>query len=543
MSIEEHDSGMASISSDANSSTSLNIDEDEIISLSDADYDDKSSLESMTSSKSGDKLTHSNKNITHEEEKEQILGEKNQKSTSSDSAVIDKSKSNFFDEAFALEEEYRSEIDENSSSPLLFKQKVHDNSSIKLYNDLQQPRYLIENNKFDEEEEILKNPYSNSDDEDDISTPIEFKTNYIKNDLHQNDDIPIVIERKPNNDYKAFDDENKVVNNRYDAAYAIENVECNSSIETQLSKLSDEDADDNSETEIECTMSDNTSMSAISHESNDEDGYDESDGSSYFIKAIPYDSSKFNDLDVSEELHDLFQCIDEYQPRDIQMEKIPLKCFIPSYIPAIGEIDACLKIPRPDGKPDGLGLNVIDYEPCSRDEQSDPAVLELKLRALSKKKRSSHSLEDDDTVVRSISNANSMNGRQDIMRWIKSIEDVHESSRSAPKVHFKEIMPSIETLMEPWCEQFETALIEKQVRIPDVNLDISLAEYAKILCTILDIPVHDNQSLIQSLHLMFSVYLGFESNEQLFPSHGGGASDGALGDSNSAMASKIEMTS
>jgi intraflagellar transport protein 46 len=28
-----------------------------------------------------------------------------------------------------------------------------------------------------------------------------------------------------------------------------------------------------------------------------------------------------------------------------------LKAFIPDYIPAIGEVDAFLKMPRPDGKP------------------------------------------------------------------------------------------------------------------------------------------------------------------------------------------------
>ena len=201
-----------------------------------------------------------------------------------------------------------------------------------------------------------------------------------------------------------------------------------------------------------------------------------------------------------------------------------------------------MKIPRLDYEPGSLGLKIIDYELCNRNEQSDPAVLELKLRALSKKKRSSHSLEDDDTVVRSIPNANSKHGRQDIMRWIKSIEDAHELSRSARTAHFKETMPSIKTLTKPWSEQFETALIEKQVRLPDVNLDISLAEYAKILCTMLDIPVHDDQSLIQSLHLMFSLYLEFEANEQIFPSHENDVNVGALADSNSALGSKLELT-
>jgi intraflagellar transport protein 46 len=36
-----------------------------------------------------------------------------------------------------------------------------------------------------------------------------------------------------------------------------------------------------------------------------------------------------------------------------------LKAFIPEYIPAIGEVDAFLKMPRPDGQPETLGLYVL----------------------------------------------------------------------------------------------------------------------------------------------------------------------------------------
>ena len=59
-----------------------------------------------------------------------------------------------------------------------------------------------------------------------------------------------------------------------------------------------------------------------------------------------------------------------------------LKCFVPDYIPAVGEMDAFLKVPRPDGQKDNLGLQVLD-EPAAA--QSDATVLELQLRAVSKK--------------------------------------------------------------------------------------------------------------------------------------------------------------
>jgi intraflagellar transport protein 46 len=41
-----------------------------------------------------------------------------------------------------------------------------------------------------------------------------------------------------------------------------------------------------------------------------------------------------------------------------------LKCFIPEYIPAIGEIDSFVKIPRPNDQLDDLGLKFLD-EPAA----------------------------------------------------------------------------------------------------------------------------------------------------------------------------------
>ena len=86
-----------------------------------------------------------------------------------------------------------------------------------------------------------------------------------------------------------------------------------------------------------------------------------------------------------------------FQPQDIVLET-KLRPFIPEYVPAIGDIDAFLKVysfdgiekkycsslmqvPRPDGKEESLGLTVLD-EPSSR--QSDPHVLNLQMRYTSK---------------------------------------------------------------------------------------------------------------------------------------------------------------
>ena len=70
---------------------------------------------------------------------------------------------------------------------------------------------------------------------------------------------------------------------------------------------------------------------------------------------------------MSDEIKELFQYIGRYKPHSATIDS-KLKPFIPDYIPAIGDIDEFIKVPRPDGKPDDLGLKVLD-EPAAK--QSD----------------------------------------------------------------------------------------------------------------------------------------------------------------------------
>jgi intraflagellar transport protein 46 len=68
---------------------------------------------------------------------------------------------------------------------------------------------------------------------------------------------------------------------------------------------------------------------------------------------------------------------------------------------------------------DGLGFKVLD-EPTAN--QSDATVLELQLRAVSKKRHG-------DVAVRSIENAHK--SPQEIERWIASIAELHRSKPPA----------------------------------------------------------------------------------------------------------------
>jgi len=78
-------------------------------------------------------------------------------------------------------------------------------------------------------------------------------------------------------------------------------------------------------------------------------------------------------LQVSQEVKELFKYITRYKPEHKELDT-KLRPFIPDYIPSVGEVDAMLKMDRPDGKDEALGLNHLD-EPALN--QSKKAKLDL----------------------------------------------------------------------------------------------------------------------------------------------------------------------
>ncbi len=164
-----------------------------------------------------------------------------------------------------------------------------------------------------------------------------------------------------------------------------------------------------------------------------------------------YDPALYANLNVSDEVKGLFEYISGYIPQHIELEST-LKCFMPDYIPAIGDVNPFLKVPRPDGKPDKLGFQLID-EP-SAVYQSDPNVLELHLRSLSRKQHG-------ELEVRSIENAHKR--PKEIERWILSINELHRSKPPLQVYHNKP-MPDFDSLMEVWPEEVENTLNKISVR-------------------------------------------------------------------------------
>ena len=121
---------------------------------------------------------------------------------------------------------------------------------------------------------------------------------------------------------------------------------------------------------------------AAASESESDDSDEDEESRSGVPVAGAYNPADYKHLPVNAEIKDLFQYITRYKPHEVELDST-LKCFIPDFIPAVGEMDAFIKVPPPDASRDELGLKVLD-EPAA--QQSDATVLELQLRAGSKKK-------------------------------------------------------------------------------------------------------------------------------------------------------------
>lgn len=131
---------------------------------------------------------------------------------------------------------------------------------------------------------------------------------------------------------------------------------------------------------------------------------------------------------MSQEVKDIFEYINRYKPQKIDLET-KLKPFIPDYIPAVGEVDAFLKMPKPDGAKEDLGITVLD-EPALNHE--DKTVLELKYV------QSKNVVRATPMDVDSIEQADKKS--KEISRWISSVQDLHKT-RPPPTVNYSKNMP------------------------------------------------------------------------------------------------------
>jgi len=227
------------------------------------------------------------------------------------------------------------------------------------------------------------------------------------------------------------------------------------------------------------------------------------------LPANAYNPDDFKGMKVSAEVEELFQYITRYKPHTIELDT-SLKPFIPELIPSIGEVDAFLKMPRPDGKANILGTQRLD-EPSLN--HSDPAILDLQLRSLSKGQ------DLQPIEVRSIENSEKC--PKEIENWIKRIDDLNRS-KPAPTVQYSRRMPDIEQLMEVWPAEFEEFL--QQNPLPEFSdLELDLPDYIRMMASILDVPVYGQMT--ETLHVIFTLYSEFKSNQHFSKTDAAGMPD------------------
>ena len=166
-----------------------------------------------------------------------------------------------------------------------------------------------------------------------------------------------------------------------------------------------------------------------------------------------------------------------------------------------------IKIGRPDGVSDGVGTAVLDEAIPSK--QSNAAVVELQLRNQAKK---GTRRDGGITVVRSISNASE--NTNEIDQWVQSVEEIYSATTydKHTEVRYRNKMPSVQELMQPWPADVADELKNGTLELPTADIDLNFEEYARMMCMLLGIPVHDG-CVADSVHVLLSLFVEVQSSK------------------------------
>ena len=157
-----------------------------------------------------------------------------------------------------------------------------------------------------------------------------------------------------------------------------------------------------------------------------------------------------------------------------------------------------------DGIDDSMNFEVLDRNthPSSlkSDQEVKDALFDTQLQSRNQHKSPSF-------TVRSI-DAHYNPGAID--EWIFDVEEAHATAKRASSTN--NALPDVEALMQPWPREIENALASGEVFLPPADIDLSLEEYAKVLCTLFSIPVEEGK-LVDAIHTMMGLYIECEDKE------------------------------
>lgn len=219
---------------------------------------------------------------------------------------------------------------------------------------------------------------------------------------------------------------------------------------------------------------------------------------------------KWEDLPMPGELKDLFPYILKYTPQSIDTP-FHLQPFIPEFVPAVGDVDALLKVQAPpllqpqrqkelNEHLERLGLWLLD-EPSGT--QSEPSLLNMKLRSVL-----SGSMGRNPRHASSASLIPTARSAKDIDKWISEVEQVHMTQ----SMYDAQPRKDIDALLEDWPRSFgdeETKNALDQAYRSCLQQNISLADYVRVLCERFGVegPLESQADYIHNVQTLFALYL------------------------------------
>ncbi|KAH8419396.1 hypothetical protein KR222_010369 [Zaprionus bogoriensis] len=220
---------------------------------------------------------------------------------------------------------------------------------------------------------------------------------------------------------------------------------------------------------------------------------------------------KWEQLPLQSELKELFPYILKYTPQSIETP-YHLQPFIPEFVPAVGDVDAMLKVQAPgllqpqrqrevDEHLQRLGLVLLD-EPSGN--QSEPSLLNMKLRSVlsgSRRRNGRHASSSASKVPTARSN-------KDIERWIGEVEQVHMTQ----SLHDAQPRKDIDALLEDWPRSFGAPATREALDDAYracLQQQISLSDYVRVLCERFGVegPLKTQSDYIHNVQTLFALYL------------------------------------
>ncbi|XP_034666880.1 intraflagellar transport protein 46 [Drosophila subobscura] len=219
---------------------------------------------------------------------------------------------------------------------------------------------------------------------------------------------------------------------------------------------------------------------------------------------------KWEQLPLQQDVKDIFPYILKYTPQTIDTP-FHLQPFIPEFVPAVGDVDALLKVQAPpllqpqrqrelDEHLERLGLWLLD-EPSGT--QSEPSLLNMKLRSVLSGSRGRNPRHASSAAL--VPTARSA---KDIDKWIGEVEQVHMTQ----SMYDAQPRKDIDALLEDWPRSYADA--ETKDALDDayrscLQQHLPLADYVRVLCERFGIegPLDSQADYIHNVQTLFALYL------------------------------------